>query len=199
MLPKITFICSSLYDQVFNNKENQEMLKLVNKKYPSVKKIRSYIGKIESLWRKDEKKILNAISKFTGLKWKEKEMKCYVIGFGRPMSEPLTIKLYKNKNDFIDSLTHELIHKIQSQNRIKYKTWHEYILIKYKKESQTTKNHIFIHAILKEIYLNVLGKSRLKRDIKRCKSPDYARAWQIVETEGYKNIINKFRELTKER
>ena len=57
-----------------------------------------------------------------------------------------------------------------------------------------TKNHIFVHALHKEIYLKLFDEKRLKRDIEKCqKHEDYKRAWEIVEKEGYKNIIKEFR------
>jgi len=105
----------------------------------------------------------------------------------------------ERKGDFIDTLTHELIHQIHIQNGKKVNELQKnYIPKKYPNESQLTSNHIFVHAIHKKIYLSLFNKTRLNRDIKRCeKSPDYKRAWEIVEKEGYENLINKFRELTK--
>ncbi len=199
MIPKIRFRYSSIYDSTYrNSKFIKKLLKERNESYPSQKKILKYISQIKPIWEKQEKKIFKELSKITGLKWKEKEIICYVIGFGRGLSDPLTMKLYKNKNDFIDTLTHELIHQIQFQNEKKWPKWRKHLSKKYKKESRSTKSHISVHAINKKIYLRLFNKNRLKRDIKRCqKFLDYKLAWEVVEEEGHENIIKKFRELTK--
>jgi len=199
MIPKIEFVYSNIYNEGYRTSENiQRVLKKENKKYPSSSKIIGYISKVEKIWRKQEKKILAEIAKITGLKWKEEKIKCYVIGFGRSLSNPLTVKLFKNLNDFIDTLTHELIHQIQSQNKNKYKKWRRYLDKTYKKEVEVTKRHIFLHAVHKMAYLDLFDKKRLKRNIKRDDiKPDYKRSWEIVQKEGYENIIKKFREIIK--
>jgi len=199
MLPKVRFVYSGIYDQGYRNSlKIQENLKKQNKEYPSVGEIKKYIKKIENIWKKEGNKILNSISKASGLKWKDKEIKVYVIGVGNPFSDPLTLPIWKNTNGFIDTLTHELIHGIQAQNQEKFQKWRNQLDRQYKKENETTKNHIFLHAVHKKVYLEIFSEKRLKNDLKKCeKYPDYTSSWQIVETEGYKNIINKFRELTK--
>ena len=200
MILKIKFVYSSIYDRRYRESPRiQKILKDKDKSYPSIKKITNYVKSIEELWKKQDNKILREIEKVTGLKWKEKEIKCYVIGFGRCFSDPLTMKLFENKNDFIDILTHELIHQIQFQNSKKTREWFKlYLKNNYKKESHSTKSHISVHAIHKKIFLNLFNKKRFERQINfHKKFPDYKKAWEIVEKEGYENIIKKFKELTK--
>ena len=199
MLPKIKFVYSSIYDSGYrNSKWVNEFLKKKKQKYPIEKQILSYIKYIEKHWKKDEKKILKEISKITGLKWKEKEIKCYVIGFGRPISDPLTLGICKYKNDFIDTLTHELIHQIQFQNEKKWPRWGKHLANKYKKELFMTKAHIFLHAVHWKLIEKLFNKKRLNKSINFDKNfKDYKRAWEIVEEEGHEDIIKKFRELTK--
>ena len=104
MIPKIKFVYSSVYDNRYRDFPNiKERLKKQKKSYPSQKKILKYVSQVKPIWEKQEKKILKELSKITGLKWKEKEIRCYVIGFGRGFSDPLTMKLFENKNDFIDT------------------------------------------------------------------------------------------------
>jgi len=197
MMPKIEFVYSNVYDDRYRSSEIiQNILKEQNKKYPSKNKITRYISRVEKIWRKQEKKILIEIAKITNLKWKEDKIKCYVIGSGRSFSDPLTLKIFDNLNDFIDTLTHEMIHQIQSQNRDKYQKWHKYVDETYKKETELTKRHIFLHAVHKKLYLNLFDKKRLKRNIKRdYTKPDYKRSWEIVEKEEHDNIIKRFDKL----
>ena len=198
---KIRFRYSWIYDEKHRSSPLiQERLRSQGKKYPSTKKVSNYIKTIEQLWRKEERKILSEISKISGLIWKEKEIICYVVGHAGCFSDPLTMKLFENKTDFIDTLTHELIHQIQTQNQKINKKWKEYVQKKYKDESIMTQNHIALHAIHYKLYLKLFSKNRLKRDMnfsKKVKAEDYIRSWQIVEEKGAENIIKKFHEVTK--
>ena len=117
-----------------------------------------------------------------------------MIGYGKCFSDPLTVKIYKNKNDFIDTLTHELIHQLQIQNHKKMTKWWEYLNKKYENDTKLTKSHILLHSVHNEVYLKLFDKNRLKRNIRIDKEyEDYKRSWEIVLKEGYKNIINEFR------
>ncbi len=195
MLPKIIFRYSNVYDERFR----QAWISRKEKKpYPSPKRIISYKKQIEKEWGNVGKKILRELENITGLKWWEKEIKCYVVGRTRAFSDPLTIAIFKDKTFFIDILTHELIHQILSQNRDNSKDFWKYMHSKYKTLNQKTVTHIPLNAIHKKLYLKLFGSKRLERDIKRSdelapKHPEYKKAWQIVNNEGYENIINEFR------
>ena len=204
MIPKIIFRYSSIYDELFKSNlekyyevSKSEHTKKVLEDYPSRKRIGNYVKKIEPLWKEKEKKVLEAISKISGLKWQEIFIKVYIVGKCRPFSDPLTICPHKKNYEFIDVLTHELIHQIQTQNSKIFKKWLDHMKKKYGKESRITKSHIFLHAVHKKIYLEIFDKKRLNKNLKRSIRPEYARAWQIVEEEGYENIIKKFREVIK--
>lgn len=190
--PKVIFRYSWIYDQIW--KEWWVLRKKKMKNYPSTKKVLNYIKKVEKLWRKDERKILQELSKITKLKWKSKSVDCYIVGRSRSFSYPLTMSIYEKKPDyFIDVLIHELIHNIFIQNEKKIEKSWKYFYKKYKKESITTKHHIYLHAIHQYIYLKFYGKKRLERDIEWAQTKrDYRRAWDIVQKEGYQNIINEF-------
>jgi len=186
MIPKIEFRYSMVYDGIwkFKNKPYKFML--------------NYTKSIEKFWRKKEKKVLIEIQKITGLKWKEKVVRCYIITNGRCFSDPLTIIYFKDKSRFIDTLVHEMIHQIQIQGGKNFRKWLNYLYKRYPNEDRLTYAHIFLHAVHKKIYLKLFNKKRLDRDIKICnKYPGYKRAWEIVEKEGYENIIKEFRKRIK--
>ena len=158
MIPKIIFKYSWIYDQ--NWKKWIKIYKRKKGRYPSTKQILNYIEKVEKLWRKDEKKILEELSKVSGLKWRSKIIYCYVVGRCIPFSDPLTLSLYDKLDYFIDVLIHELIHQLFTQrgNMDKSKKAWNYINRKYRKESHTTRIHIPLHAIHSYIYLKFLIK-----------------------------------------
>lgn len=206
MIPKIEFRYSSIYDE-FNKKYletyykayKKPKTKILLKKYPSQKKLENYIKKIKPLWKNKEKKILTEIAKITGLKWREKKIRVYLVGKCIPFSDPLTMPPYKDKDEFIDTLTHELIHQIQMQADDKlWKKWWAYIKQNYGKELRKTKSHILLHAVHWEIYLRLFNKRHLEENIKKSsRNEPYRKAWEIVQKEGHENIIKKFKELTK--
>jgi hypothetical protein len=191
MIPKIVFKYSWIYDQ--NWKEWIKIYRRIDK-YPTERQILNYIKKVEKLWRKYEKKILKEISSITGLKWKSKLICCYVVGRCIPFSDPLTLPIYeKNQDYFIDTLVHELIHQLFTQNSEKLRKAWKYIERKYKNESFKTRIHIPLHAIHTHIYLKFFGEERLRRDVEAISFlPDYKRSWEIVQKEGYKKIIQEF-------
>ena len=195
--PKIKFRYSNIYNKNYSKyKWVQERLKKEGKKYPSYEKIMKYIKEIEPIWRKIEKKVLTELSKISGLKWKEEKIICYVVGYATPFSDPLTMPIYQRNQDyFIDTLIHELIHQLftqQGNSNKSSKSW-KYIFKKYKKESYNTKIHIPLHAIHSCIYLKFFTEKRMQKGIDYISFlPDYKRSWEIVQKEGYKEIINEF-------
>jgi len=194
MIPKIIFKYSWIYDQ--NWKEWIKIYKRKTGKYPTTKQIINYITKVEKLWKKDEKKILEELSEVSGLKWKSKFIYCYIVGRCIPFSDPLTLPVYDKYPDyFIDVLVHELIHQLFTQDgnlKRSEKVW-AYINRKFKKESFNTRIHIPLHALHSHIYLKFFDENRLKRDINLVKFfPDYKKSWGLVQKMGHKKIIEEF-------
>lgn len=73
------------------------------------------------------------------------------------------------------------------------KSW-KYFEKKYKNESHRTMIHIPLHAIHWHIFLKFFGQRNLDREIKKTNEyPDYKKAWDIVRTEGHRNIIREFK------
>lgn len=86
---------------------------------------------------------------------------------------------------------------LQENNNIASWETLEWIQKEFKKESKTTQNHIFVHAVLFELYITILDEpKRLANNISRSKkhtNTDYARAWEIVTARGSKQIIENFK------
>ncbi len=187
--PKIIFKYSRIYDQIWRNVGNSCFDKKI---YLKEEEIQEYLRQVENLWKEKEEEVFKEIFEAVPVNWEEKDIICYVVGKCFPIpafSDPLTISLYENKNDFIDTLVHEIIHHINvkiDMGRFKEK---------YKDEPHKTIIHISVYAIHTHVYLRIFGKERLERNIKRMKKvPGYGRAWEIVEREGYENILNEIRQ-----
>lgn len=190
VVPKINFIYSWVYD---------DHLKIWTKPYqtspyPSPKQTMNFMKKLEKLWRKREKKILTEMSRISGLKWKSRVINCFVVGRCIPFSMPLTIPVFKSVDYAVDTLTHELLHNILYAENIKEtrKAW-QYIYKKYKCQ-RITLNHIPLYAVHIPIYLTLFNKKRLDVDRERSSKRElYKASWDIVDREGYKNIIKEFK------
>lgn len=117
----------------------------------------------------------------------------------RPQSTPLLLNTRHDPDELVDVLTHELFHVLLTDNttypstRKLSEVWDRL----YPGVERLVRNHIWVHAGLKYIYLNVLGEEyRLQRDIEDCKkrgSWAYVKAWEIVEEVGYKKLIDDFK------
>jgi len=168
----------------------------VGKDYPSSEIVKNYISVIESLWREDEKNILNEISQITDLKFKKSSITCYVVGRCTSFKNPLTLPvIVTNPTYFIDRLVHELIHILFTQegNFDQARIGWKYIQTTFNKESTKTQVHIPLYAIHTHIYLKLFTHSRLHRDIKnRWHQKEFRRAWQIVQHVGHEKILDKF-------
>lgn len=197
-MPKIEFKYSYIYDDIYrNSSELNKYLGKINKLYPTSMETISFKDRFEVFWRLGEKKILKKISEIIGLTWTEKKLVCYVVGSCRPISDPITIRVFHDMEYAVDMLTHELIHNIQSQmNDSKWGKWQRWLDSKYPKFSATTKSHILVNAVHKKIYLELFNNERFERDLSESnKVADYKNSWSVVEKEGYDNLIRKFKQI----
>lgn len=191
-IPEIRFKYSWVYDDHWRAFYSEE------KEWPSCKKLEGNIVRIEREWQKKGELVLKEMSKISGLKWREKNIDCYVVGKCMPFSFPLTIMAYKDHPiDYtVDVLTHELVHQLFCQGdneKQSYKAW-EYFYKRYKAEEFNTIIHIPVHAIHYHIFMKFFGEKRLKREMDSMnRFPDYKRAWDIVLEEGAENIIAEFK------
>ncbi len=189
MLPKIEFTRSWIYDtRLARNKKS---------KMPKEKVLIDNTRKIEALWRKHEKAVLTEISKVLNIPWREKQINIYMSWGVGWFSKPLTLSTKgpldkKHTKWLLDTLVHELIHRIWSENKsydMLRPRW-ERLMKKYNKETTNARIHIPVHAVHKHIYLNLFSEKDLRDEIKDMrKAKDYARSWEVVERDGYENII----------
>ncbi len=182
--PRVVFKYSWVYDDLFKGKS---------------KDVPAYIQSVKKLWRKDEKKVLTEMSKVSSLKWKSDKIICYVVSNCIPFSDPLTMSVFKEKDYFIDTLTHELIHRlfIDDNNLEKAKKSWNYFKGKYDGDKDLW-IHIPLHAIHRHIYLKFYDEKRINRDKKKVSHlKSYSKSWKIVEREGHQNIIKEFKKRLK--
>jgi hypothetical protein len=151
-------------------------------------------------WKPLEKKILTGLCDMLDLTYRQNIIDVYIAPWFRAFSDPLVIGVMQEPDLFVDTLTHELTHRLLTDNTT---IPHETMLLEPwqklfgKDHSFGTVVHIPVHAVSKAIYLDVLNEpERLKRDIannKKYDAKDYVAAWEYVEKHGYKEIINKLK------
>lgn len=165
------------------------------KKWPEPKApfFKSQVKKLISAWDRNGRKILRSIERHSGLRWYQREIPIYV-SFGIiPFSNPLILTLRKDVTVMVDTLTHELIHRVLSEpqnwKRIE-NNWNRLMRI-YRKESPMARTHIVVHAIHELVLLDLFGQKRLVRECQEVKNPAYRRSWKIVERDGAVQILRQ--------
>ncbi|MCK4918515.1 MAG: hypothetical protein KAS02_01900 [Candidatus Pacebacteria bacterium] len=198
-LPEIKIFYSRLIDPFFvgYNKHylNNDWDKWVP---PTQEEILIKTKKLREEWGQYEEKILTAICNVTELKFKRNIIDVHIVsGSPRDMSNPLIISAHNSIENFINTLTHELIHKLFSDNKINKNIF----MNMFPSETKITQNHIMLHAILKHVYIDILkNESKLKDNLEKSRkhpNNDYLKAWEIVEEKGYLNLIEEFKKTTR--
>ena len=199
-LPKIIIKYGKLLDPIFifycQNNPDLKARGWNDWMPPTQEEVFKRIENYKKEWSKHEKKILEGICAVLGLKFKRDAIDVYIVsGNPRQLSAPIIIKSGFSPDEFVDSLTHELIHTLFEDNGriIPISIWDEM----FPGETSAVKSHVVVHSVLKYIYLDVLKDGKmLERNIESSRkhnTNDYLRAWEIVEKEGYIEIIKKFK------
>lgn len=154
-------------------------------------------------WQKYEAKILQYVVDTLGVEFYKDVIDVYIAPWFHAFSDPLVIGVIHTPDEFVDQLTHELLHVILTDNECKSidskgsQVGDEWRDLFGNTHSFTTLIHIPVHALQESIYLNVFKDSKRKgRELKALrtnKAKDYLYAWDYVQTEGYQEIIRKLK------
>ena len=193
MYPRVIFRYSWIYDEHWRSLPAMYWRK--RRPYPSAKKIEAYARRLEKAWRPTESKLLREMSRVTGLPWKQERQLCYVVGRAIPFSDPLTIPVYRIARGGVDVLTHEMIHRLFSQEGNFQKIsrpWQRYAQ-RYRHEDPNTKIHIYLSAIHQHLLLKFFGRKRWQEEVRFARGRSaYSRTWDIVAEVGYQKILSDF-------
>lgn len=164
---------------------------------PTEAEVKDRVKKYKEEWVKYEKKIFEGICDMLGLNFSQNIIDVHIVsGNDRQFSNPVVIKSGFEPDEFIESLSHELIHRLFSDN-VQNVVAGKIFLEMFPDENELTRNHIITHAILKFIYLDILkDKEKLEKNIARSSKSsfsEYKRAWEIVDKRGYKELIAEFK------
>lgn len=191
MIPKINIEYNKFLDPIFTAwiRSHDEWKDWIP---PTKEIVDNRVDVLTNAWIKYEKKVLNAISDVTGLQYKRNEIDVYIVsGNLRTFSRPIVMKSGYSPDFFVNVLIHELIHCIYSDNKkLIGKALH------YPHENHNVSVHVYLNAILKYIFIDVLNEpERLHLDISKVSKSKlgYDIAWDIVEKSNYKALIEEFK------
>lgn len=191
-LPKIRIKFGWHLDPIFQALTKLSQ-KIKDKSYPGEEEIEKKVESYKAAWISYEEKILKGISDILELEFFQDIIDVYIVGRAQSFSDPMIVASTFEPDEFIDVLTHELLHRLLTDNTKKLnvvKIWSEM----FPRKERLTRNHIILYAVHKYLYLEVLKEEqRFKQDIERTKNPEYKDAWNIVEEEGYEKIIDQFK------
>ena len=149
-------------------------------------------------WKPYEQKILQGMCDTLGLSFRQDIIDVYIAPWFHAFSDPMVVGVMYKPDKFIDVLTHELIHRLLTDNNESPYDMDYAGHWKAMFGGKRPKNvifHIPVHATLQAIFDDVLGEpERTERDMKHSqKAPAYDKAWKYVQENGYKNIIEQLR------
>lgn len=195
-LPKIRIKYNRFLDPIFKAyiKSNPKWKDWVE---PTEAEVKERVKKYKEEWAKYEKEILEGICNVLGLNFSQNIIDVHIVsGNDRQFSNPVVIKSGFEPDEFIESLMHELIHRLFSDN-IQNIIASKIFLEMFPDENELTRNHIITHAALKFIYVDILkDKEKLEINIEKSSKssfPEYKHAWILVEKMGYKELIAEFK------
>jgi hypothetical protein len=149
-------------------------------------------------WKPYEQKILLAMHEELGLTFRQNIIDVNIAPWFGAFSDPMVIGVVYSPERFVEVLTHELIHRLLTDNKeTPYDTEYRKHWAELFGSDHTPKTlvHIPVHATLQAIFNDHLREPlHTENDREECRKwPAYDRSWQYVEQEGYKTVLEKLR------
>lgn len=170
---------------------------------PTDEEAEEYTENYRNAWKPKEVAILTEMQKCLGLTFYKKVLDVNVAADIVPKSHPLIISFSSSPDQFVDTLMHELIHLLLTDNTTitlqgdmrNFKLATLWRRLFYDEPDFVTLIHIPVHAVMKKIILDALHEGfRVDRDketIKKYGNESYLKSWDYVEKVGHEEIIAK--------
>jgi hypothetical protein len=169
------------------------------KKLPEVKDIDKIVTNYQRAWSKFENKIIPGMQKLLGVKFAQEIIDVYIAPEFNAFSDPMVIGSKFKPDYFVDILTHELLHRLLTDNnKVKnidlMKEWKK---IFGKNHNFAVLVHLPVHALHKSIWLDILKQpKRLKRErehMAKFKATDYIKSIDYIDKHDYREIISRLK------
>lgn len=158
-------------------------------------------------WAHYETTILRGMTEVLDLSFYRPVIDVTLAPYFGPKSTPLIINFRPDPDRFVDVLTHELLHILQTDNQ-KHQELGPHATIDlmaqwrrlFGEHEQVTLVHIPLHALHKYLYLDVLkAPERLEREISFLRNSQtggaYLQAWEYVNKQDYRGMVDEMRNL----
>ena len=191
--PKITIAYNRFLDPIFLA-YIQANPKFKTWTPPPLTVVHENIKKYNELWDTYGRKIMLAMRRATGIEFTRNGIDVYVVsGNPRPFSHPIVIKSTFTDNQFLNNVTHELIHCLFSDGCRKDIS----IDLSYPHSNPIVKTHVVLYALIKYIFADVLKRPDMLIAPLKCDGvintiEGYDTAWDIVEKKGYEKILDQY-------
>jgi hypothetical protein len=188
-LPKVEFRHSWVYDQ-------QNRLRFTDPLYPSGDAIRDYIDSVSSEWKSRARSVTGAITRLSGLPWREESIVCYVVGRGLPISDPLTMPVYEGRIDtFIEKLSYQLIERniLHPRNLLSRSAFWESMFRDMSSDGIKVSYLVPVNAVFREVQSRFFPGTNERESSLVTTNLDYQRAWEIVDSLGHRLIMERLR------
>ena len=187
-MTKINIKYNKFLDQIFKVYA-QTLPQFKDWKEPTPEEIGKRVREFREAWKPIKEKVIRTIENCLGKEFPYSIVDVAIVSAcPRPFSNPIVIGSHMDPDEFVCRLIHELIHKTNHPGVEIYKG-------RYPEENDTVLNHIHVHALLQHIYVDILDRPDLfelnKKLSQKNSTSDYTRAWEIVEKEGYENILSR--------
>jgi len=152
---------------------------------PSLEYVNSKASLFSHLWNRVGHDILNGICKNTGLSFKRNYFSVYVVsGNSRSFSNPIVVKSRYSPTEFVDVVTHELIHCLFVDNTDSA----------FVRSIDDFDDHVVLYAVMESVLPGTVHK---QLDAKNFPANEtYLKAMLYVKENGYKGILSKCRSIT---
>lgn len=158
------------------------------------------VADYQKAWNPYENKIIKGMCDTLELEFRQNIIDVYIAPWFSAISDPMVIGVIFEPDLFIDKLTHELLHRLLTDNTAiprKTKLLPVWQKLFGSQHSIAATVHIPVYAIHKLIYLDILNEpERLKRNITNCKTnnlTEFVKAWDYVDKHDYKEIVEKLK------
>lgn len=198
VIPEIRIQSSALLFNSVSDSERQRWADGTGQSMMSFAEVEEYTLHLRAAWMKYEREILQAMVGLYGVEFKKAIIDIYVSPWNKSISNPLIINPSRPPEVQIDTVSHELLHVLFTDNSAfsmhddskGIKLADEWRHLFGSDHDWKTLVHIPVHAGLKAIFVDALHQpERLDRDILRHQSnPAYKKAWEYVEEHDYKRV-----------
>lgn len=159
------------------------------------------VNQYKNVWEPVETQILTHICEQLGLQYRQNIIDVYIAPWFYAFSDPMVLGVTFTAEEFVDNLTHELIHRLLTDNtsfQLDYLIADDWEKLFGKDHTFNTLVHIPVHAVHKSVYLDLLkSEERYEHDkaiVHKNGATDYVKSWSFVDSHDYVALIKSLRE-----